>query len=74
MCAFTHPVGIAVGIKPGFKKRLNNVAQGMMHHPISKRGGTDFAPFGFVDKEMAVCTGAILLADEFILQGDEVIC
>ena len=45
----------------------------MMHDPIPKGSRADLTPFGFVDEEMAVSTGAILLAEKFILQGDEMI-
>lgn len=55
MGAFADPVGVTVRVEPGFKQRLNDVAQGVVDDPISEWGRTDFASFGFMDGEVLVC-------------------
>ena len=59
MGAFIHPIGITVRMKLGFKQRLNNVAQGVVHDPISERGSADFSPFWLMNGEMLICTWLI---------------
>ena len=49
--ALAHPVGIAVVDEAALEDRLDDVAQGMVHHPVAKGRGADQPPLGLVDVE-----------------------
>src|SRR5690349_18109237 len=73
MRALSMAVGVAVRDEAVVEDRLDQIAQRMMHHPVSKRRGTDLAPFGLMNVEMAIVTGAVTEAAQVILQRDQVI-
>ena len=64
MRALAHLAGIAVMDKARFPDGLNHPAQGMVHHPVAKRGGADQPALGLVDIEIAVCAWLVSLAEK----------
>ena len=70
VCAFAGAVGIAVRDKPRIKDGFNQVAEGMMHHPVGEWRGADFTAFGFVDEEVRVRAGAITLIAQLSLKPE----
>ena len=50
---------------------LNHLAQGVMDDAVAKRRGTDLAPLRLMNEEVAIGAGAIGLAAQVLLQGDQ---
>lgn len=73
VCAFIDTVGVAVWDKPHIKDGFNQVAQRMMHHPVTERGGTDLAAFRLVDVKMMIRAGAIRPGVQFCLKLNQLI-
>ena len=69
MGAFADTIGVTVGMKTGFKVGFDDVAEGVMAHPIAEGGGADFTPFGFVDFEVMVSAGLVAALYEVGLQS-----
>jgi len=55
--ALAAPVGIAVRDEPGLEQGRDDVDQRVVQNPVSERRGTDAAPLGLVDGEVAVGAG-----------------
>ena len=66
--AFVFAVGVAMGNKAPFKYRFDDIAQGVMHHPVGKRRGADLSTFGFLDDKVGIGAGLVGLVTEFVLQ------
>jgi hypothetical protein len=66
--ALAGTIGVAVRDEQALEARLDHAAQGVVHHPVAKRRGTDLAPLRFVDEEVDVATGAVLAALQFALE------
>jgi hypothetical protein len=62
--AFTDAIGKAVGDEQALETRLDQVAQGVVHHTVTKGRGADGPPLGFVDDEVHVTAWFILAANE----------
>ena len=70
VCAFSGAIGVTVRDKPRIEDGFNQVAQGMMHHPVGEGRGADFTAFGFVDEEVRVRAGAIMVIAQFSLKPE----
>ena len=66
--AFSYPAGIGVIDEPPLEDRFDDVAQGVVHHPIPKRRGGNQAGLGVVNAEVAVFAGTVGLGFEFVLE------
>ena len=73
MGAFADTIGVAVGMKTGFKSWLDDITERMMNNAIAKRSGADFTTFGFVDGEMTVSAWLVSLLLEFLLQINKMV-
>ena len=56
VCALSLAVGLAVGDEQPLEPRLDDVAQGVVHHPIIEAHCADLAPFRVLDVKMQVAT------------------
>ena len=72
--AFVFAVGVAVGHETGIKNRLDDVAQGVMYHAVTKRRGADLAALGRVDEEMMVVAGFVAVVGQFAAKHDQPVC
>lgn len=64
--------GVAVGQECLFKYRLNDVAQRVLHHPVTKRQGRYLAWFWLIYHELARLTGAVAAIQQRIAQHADV--
>lgn len=71
MSTFAGAAGVGIMDEAGFPDGFNDMAQGMMHHPIPEGGGADAAGFAIVEVKMAVAAGLILLGAQLFLQGEQ---
>ena len=71
--AFPGAVGITVGDKTALEPGLDDLAQGMVHDPITERRGADQALLGLTDGEVHIRTGLILVTAQLLLQLQQVI-
>ena len=71
--SFPNTVGIRVMNEDVFKHRFDDIAKGMVHHPIAERGCGDEAPFRFMDMETCIGAGAIPLFEQLTPQGIKII-
>jgi hypothetical protein len=67
MGAFAHPAGIGVVNEAALEDRLDDVDQGVVHHPVAKRGGGDDARFRIADGEVEVRPRAVGLSAQLSL-------
>jgi hypothetical protein len=54
-----NAIGVAIRQEGPLKHRLDNVAQGMVDHPVAKRRGADEAALGFVDVKANIRAWAV---------------
>ena len=59
--ALAHPIGVGVFDEAALEGRLDQLAEGMMHHPIPKGRGRNQAALGLVDGEAVVRPGPIAM-------------
>ena len=63
--------GIAVRVKPPVQQRLNYLHEGVMHHTIPKRRGTDQSWLAFIDGKVSIRSWTISTIDKFTLQPNQ---
>ena len=73
MSPFANPVGITVLDEAGLKHGFNEAAKRMMHHAVAERRGTDLAPLGFVNEEIAIPARSVGLSAQFVLQRKQTV-
>ena len=71
--AFPDAVGITVGNKTALEPGLDDVAQGMVHNPVTEGCGADFPLLGFMDVEMQIGARLIAMAVQSRLEFQQVI-
>lgn len=52
--AFTYPIGIVVRDEYLFEAGFDDAAKRIVHHPVTKQGGTDSALYRFVDEKVRI--------------------
>ena len=73
VCAFPDTIGVAIGDEAALEKRLYAVAQGVMHDPVTERGGGNQPFFGFVDVEAGVFPRLVAEIRQFSLDLEQVV-
>ena len=73
MGAFAHAVGVGVVDEAALEERLHNIAERMVHHPITKGRGRNQPPLGFVDGEAGIGAGAIGFFGQFGLDLQQIL-
>ncbi len=73
VCAFPDTIGVAIVDEAALEKRLYAVAQGVMHDPVTERGGRDQPFFGFVDVEAGVFPRLVTEIRQFALELEQII-
>jgi hypothetical protein len=71
MQAFAFSAGIAVHNHGFFQDRANDIADGMMHHSICKRGAGNNPFFWLIDSKMPVCTKSKTLIFQIALDSEQ---
>src|SRR5512135_1179759 len=71
MGALAPAAGIGVLDESALEERLDDIAQGVMDHPVAVGRGADQPLLGLVDVERPVGTWAICLLDEFALEPQQ---
>jgi hypothetical protein len=64
----TDATGAGVVDETCLPDRLDDVAQRVVYHPVTERGGADPARFTLVEGKVAIWTGPVCLGRQFILQ------
>ena len=54
MGPFLFAIGVAVWVEAGLKERLDHIAEGMMHNPISEGGCADESSFRLFDLKVGI--------------------
>ena len=67
---FPLAAGVAVEAKRSLEDRLEDACQGVMHNPVSERGGTHLPRLALVNRERAVGTRTVGFAGELLMQPE----
>ena len=70
--ALAEASGVGVSDEGTLEDRLDEVAQGMVHHAVAERCGGDEAALGFVDEEVRVGAWTIRVGAQGVLERQQV--
>jgi len=71
MGALAGPVGVRIKDKTPFPDRFDQVAQGMVYHPVAERRSRNQAALGIVDEKAVVSAWLPALRAQLLLQGQQ---
>jgi len=71
--AFSLAAGVGIINEQAVENRFNQVADGVVDHPVAERGGLHFARLRVFHGESAVRAAPVSAAQEFLLQGEQVV-
>ena len=66
-----NSIGVAVGDEQALESRLDDIAQGVVHHAVSERRRADLAPLRLVDEEVDVWPGPVRSGLELVLELEQ---
>ena len=68
MCTLAAPVCVRICNECLFKNRLDDIANGMVNHPVAEGSSGYQAVFGFIDFECPIGAGEIRSVGKFFLK------
>ncbi len=71
MSAAAGPAGVGIRDKDPLEDRFEDLDEGMVHHAVAIRCGTDPSLFGLEDAELSVGPRSVEAVDEFALQSQK---